>query len=296
MGGASTNHGFAEATGDEQPRCPETAAPLTCASPEAALAHVYDQGVAAYDQFWAPALHRHARALVDALPPAGASRVVVDVAGGAGRLAPALAAVAGPGGRVVVVDRSLGMLRQAPRGLPRAQADAARLPVATAVVDVAVFAFVLFLLPDARRAVAEAARVLRPAGWLLAATWGTTQSTAADMVVREELDAAGVPPFPVLPRSDALTNSPPRIAALLEAAGFRAVCTRSHALDATFDPASVLALRTGSGELGWRFGLLDPAVRAQVQSRVADRLNALLAAGFVDRSEVLLTWARAAET
>jgi hypothetical protein len=61
-------------------------------------------------------------------------RTIVDVATGAGTLIPALRGVAGSDGVVL--------------------------------------AFVLFMLPDARVAVAEAARVLRTGGWLLAATWG----------------------------------------------------------------------------------------------------------------------------
>ena len=167
-------------------------------SAEATLASMYDEGAAAYEQHWAPALHRHARDLVASLPNAGAgeARVVVDVAVGSGALVPALRDAAGPSGRVVTLDRSLGMLRRSSASVPRAQSDAARLPLADASADVVVAAFVLFLLPDARRAVEEAERVLRPGGLLLAATWGTQAGTGADALIREELDAAGAPVFP----------------------------------------------------------------------------------------------------
>jgi SAM-dependent methyltransferase len=224
--------------------------------------------------------------------PAGDDRTVLDVGGGAGTLAPALRSAAGPGGRVVVLDRSRGMLHRAPDRLPRVQADAARLPVADAAADAVVFAFVLFLLPDARAAVAEAARVLRPGGWLLAATWGQQHSTAADAVVRDELDRAGATPFPALPRSEQLTDSQPRMTALLETAGLTRVRSEQRPLDARFDPDSALALRTGSGALGWRYARLDHHARDAVRQRIAARLAVLPPDAFVDRSQVLLTWAR----
>ena len=96
--------------------------------------------------------------------------------------------------------------------VPRVQADAAALPLSDGCADVAVCSFVLFLLPDTRAAVAEAARVLRPSGWLLAATWGSQLGTGAGVIIRGEVDAAGAPPFQELPRSDELTDSPDRIA------------------------------------------------------------------------------------
>lgn len=262
-------------------------------SPQARLAQVYDEGAAAYDEHWAPALNRHARELVAAVPSApGVALTAVDVAAGAGTLTPALRELVGRGGLVLALDRSHGMLRRAPADVPRLQADAAHLPLADATADVLVLAFVLFLLPDARPAVAEAARVLRPGGWLLAATWGSQDGTGADDVVREELDAAGAPAFPALPRSDELTDTPERMADLLGAAGFEDIRTSSRRLDAVFDPASALAMRTGSGNLGWRYARLDPTAQHAVRRRAATRLADLPAERFVDRSEVLLTTAR----
>ena len=260
-------------------------------SPEATLATAYDEGAAAYDEHWAPALHRHIRALLDPLPT-GTGRTAVDVAAGVGTLAPALREFVGPDGLVVALDRSGGMLRRAPQDLPRVQADAVRLPLADASADLVVFAFVLFLLPDARPAVAEAARILLPRGWLLAATWGSQLDSGADVVVREELDRAGAPEFPPLPRSDEMTDTPERILGLLEPAGFTDVRTEGRPMDASFDRDSALALRTGCGSLGWRYARLDPGAQDAVRRRAAERLTELPAQDFVDRSEVLLTWAR----
>jgi ubiquinone/menaquinone biosynthesis C-methylase UbiE len=180
-------------------------------TPQQILAAVYDEGAAAYEKYWAPVLHRHALDLVNTVTSAAAPapRIVVDVAIGAGTLVPALRGLATSGGRVIALDRSHGMLRRIPPSVPRVQADAAALPLRAASA-VLVLAFVLFLLPDAKLAVSEAARVMRPGGWLLTATWGTQLNSGADIVVREELDAVGAPNFPVLERSD----SPERLAAL----------------------------------------------------------------------------------
>jgi hypothetical protein len=76
--------------------------------PERVLAAVYDAGAEAYQRYWAPALHRHTRALLEALPavPAGHGRTVLDVGGGTGTLAPELRSSTGSGGPIVVLDRS----------------------------------------------------------------------------------------------------------------------------------------------------------------------------------------------
>jgi ubiquinone/menaquinone biosynthesis C-methylase UbiE len=257
------------------------------------LAEIYDESAAVYDRYWAPALHRRARDLLTTVRrPERAAWTAIDVAAGAGTLGPALREMVGPGGLVVAADHSRGMLRRAPAALPRVQADAARLPLAAGSADVAVLAFVLFLLPDARAATAEAARVLRPGGWLLAATWGRQDGTTADAVVRKELDEAGAPPYPALPRSDELTDTPERMAALLGPAGFADIATTARPLDARFDADAALALRLGSGSLGWRFARLDDADRQRVRDRAAARLAALPADAFLDRSPVLLTTAR----
>ena len=112
------------------------------------------------------------------------------------------------------------------------------------------------------------------------------------MVVSEEVDAAGAPPGPDLQRSDELTDSPDRMHELLEPAGFTEVATTTRPLDAQFDAPSTLAMRLGSGNLGWRFRRLTPSAQAQVRQRAAARLAVLGPADFLDRSEVQLTIAR----
>jgi len=63
--------------------------------------------------------------------------------------------VAGSGGVVLALDRSLGMLRRAPADVPRFQTDAARLPLADANADVVVLV-AMATVPGLRR--------LEPAG------------------------------------------------------------------------------------------------------------------------------------
>jgi hypothetical protein len=76
--------------------------------------------------------------------------------------------------------------------------------------------------------------------------------------------------------------------------GFADITTTARPLDAQFDALSALAMRTGSGNLGWRFHRLTPSAQAQVRQRAATRLAALGPEAFLDRSEVQLTTTRRA--
>jgi demethylmenaquinone methyltransferase/2-methoxy-6-polyprenyl-1,4-benzoquinol methylase len=96
-----------------------------------------------------------------------AGEVAADVACGTGRLAEELARLA-PGARVVGFDFSAEMVRRAAAGRSRfAVADALRLPLADASVDVVTIAFGLRNLPEPAAGLLEFRRVLRPGGRLV---------------------------------------------------------------------------------------------------------------------------------
>ncbi len=98
--------------------------------------------------------------------------VVADLGCGTGDLARRLARRVG---RVVAVDRSAAMLRAARRRLDGIanvelhRADLESLPLADASCDAALLVLALSYAPDPERALAEAARVLRPGGALVVA-------------------------------------------------------------------------------------------------------------------------------
>lgn len=86
---------------------------------------------------------------------------VLDLAGGTGRVAAALA----PEYEPIAADVSAPMLqRAAARGLQTVRSDAGRLPLQDGAVDAAVVVDAYHHLPDREAALAEAARVVAPGG------------------------------------------------------------------------------------------------------------------------------------
>jgi demethylmenaquinone methyltransferase/2-methoxy-6-polyprenyl-1,4-benzoquinol methylase len=119
-------------------------------------------------------LHRAWKAFAVALSGVRAGDRVLDVAGGSGDLARALARRVGPSGEVWLTDVNRAML-QAGRDrllddgiiLPLAQCDAERLPFRAASFDCVTVAFGLRNMTRKEAALAEMRRVLRPGGRLL---------------------------------------------------------------------------------------------------------------------------------
>jgi S-adenosylmethionine-diacylgycerolhomoserine-N-methlytransferase len=81
----------------------------------------------------------------------------------------------GPDGRIVGVDCTRAMLRQAGRklashrwvGVSLVEGDATRLPLASDSCDAVLCSYAMAIIPDYRRAIAEAVRVLKPGGRLV---------------------------------------------------------------------------------------------------------------------------------
>jgi 2-polyprenyl-6-hydroxyphenyl methylase/3-demethylubiquinone-9 3-methyltransferase len=181
------------------------------------------------DEWWLPfgqfaALHWLARsraALVPPPPHPGA--VLLDVACGAGLLAPYLS---GPdadpalaGWRHVGVDLSGLSLRQArDHGVAPVRADVFRLPFADAGLHCVVAGEILEHLPDLAAGCAELARVLAPGGVLVIDTLNDTRFCRIALVrIAEHLP--GGPPYGI--HDPALLVDPERLRGLLGAHGVR---------------------------------------------------------------------------
>jgi SAM-dependent methyltransferase len=107
-----------------------------------------------------------ARDIAGHLPPGDALEIGI----GTGIVAAALIAEAPHLRRYIGIDISADMLARAQQRLPGAvvRASALQLPFADARFDAVVAVHVLHLLPDLRAGLAEAARVLRPGGRMVA--------------------------------------------------------------------------------------------------------------------------------
>jgi ubiquinone/menaquinone biosynthesis C-methylase UbiE len=136
----------------------------------------------AYEQLFVPALFAQwARPMVD-IARVAPGQQVLDVGCGTGVAARASADVVGDNGSVVGVDLNPAMLEVAARLRPDIQwrqGDAADLPFESSRFDAVLCQSALFFFPDARGAVAEMARVLRPGGVLAVQTYASVNDQPA---------------------------------------------------------------------------------------------------------------------
>ncbi|MER5701116.1 methyltransferase domain-containing protein [Micromonospora sp. NPDC002296] len=149
------------------------------------------------DEWWRPdgafaMLHWLAQARAALVPPAARpDALLVDLGCGAGLLAPHLA---GKGYRHVGVDLTRSALAQAARhGVTPVNGDATAVPLADGCADVVAAGELLEHVPDWRRAVAEACRLLRPGGLLVL---DTLNDTALSRLIAVEIGER----LPTVPR------------------------------------------------------------------------------------------------
>ncbi|MGH2726528.1 MAG: class I SAM-dependent methyltransferase, partial [Actinomycetota bacterium] len=184
------------------------------------LARAYDARAGDYAELWAPVLRPHGRALLERIG-LGEAGTVLDLGTGTGTLLADIGDLA-PNAQLIAIDRSEGMLRKA-RGTPalRAVMDAQAIALASASVDSAVMAFVIFAVPDPAGVMAEARRVIRLGGRFGVATWGDEPDVPADEVWGEELDSSGAALDEVsrIDRRD-VTNTPEKLRVIFESGGF----------------------------------------------------------------------------
>jgi SAM-dependent methyltransferase len=242
-----------------------------------------------YERFWAPSLAALGRRLLAGLPTDNAS-VVVDIGAGVGALLPAIREAA-PRAFVAGVDVAEGMIRRAPRCFGRAVMDAGRLAFRDASIDGALMPFMLFFLPDPRRGLAEARRVLRPGGRLGVSTWAAgLNDYRADEIWVDLLDEYGAPPEQATPKVH-LMDTPEKLVGLLKDAGFGEVRTATDAEPVSMTLDEFLQVRTLIGRSKRRLQSLAPGVRTALLSEARKLLAQLRPEDFTDPEVAVLAWA-----
>jgi ubiquinone/menaquinone biosynthesis C-methylase UbiE len=220
-------------------------------------------------------------------------QTVVDLACGTGFVTRAIAPRVGPSGRVVGVDLNGAMLAVARRASRAAvpatggdapgppaiplwvQAAAGALPFPAGSIDALVCQQGIQFFPDLDAAMADAGRVLRPAGRLVATAWPPAERNpyfAAQFAALEHVLGAG----PVAGFRVAMSGDPAAVVAALTAAGFAEVEAETVEAEVTLPPlhdfaARHLAVLPVAPALGARPGGFAEAGRLVVEA-MADRL------------------------
>jgi ubiquinone/menaquinone biosynthesis C-methylase UbiE len=254
----------------------------------AEIAGRFSHDAALYERFWAPSLAALGRRLLAGLALEDAS-VALDIGTGIGALLPAVREAA-PRALVVGVDAAEGMIRRAPAEFSRAVMDAGQLAVRDESVDAAVMPFVLFFLPDPRRGLDEARRVLRPGGGLGVGTWeADTNDFPADEVWYGLLDKHGAAPE-AAPAKTELMDTPEKLLKFLQDGGFADVHTAIEREPLAMTLEEFLQQRTGMGRSRSRFESLGPEARTELLAQAKERLAELEAEDFTDPQVAVLAW------
>jgi len=260
--------------------------------PASQLVERYDREAAAYAELWAPVLHSASLRLLPALATSPVERVL-DVGTGVGSLLPDVARTF-PGGAVIGVDHSRGMLALSSRHFPRAVMDAGRLAIRDGSIDRVLMLFMLFHLEDPARGLSEARRVLRDGGMVGTITWATDLASPATQIWIECLDAHGAADADpgAVSRHDRV-DSTEKLEAFLAEAGFVDRRCWIEDLLVHLDAGPLLRLRTSLGSTKTRFDSLAPAARASCLAEARDRMAAMPSEAFIARAKLVYSIARA---
>jgi SAM-dependent methyltransferase len=223
--------------------------------------------------------------------------VVLDLAGGTGDMAEALA---GRVARVIATDLSPAMVEAAQRrGIPNVEhrvMDVQALDLPDASVDGVVCRFGFMLAPEPELAFRETRRVLKPGGRLAFATWAPAKRNPWATAFGPVLIERGLqePPKPGEPGQFALSE-PAEIEPLVRGAGFGDVSVEEVAVEYRFESWDefhrvITSLAASLREL---LSTLDEGTRAEVDAAARTRLERFHGdGGYVLPGVALLTSAR----
>ncbi len=268
---------------------------MTGADATQVLAAVYTLTARDYASLWSPVIQPMGMRLLAAMPLAGTRRIL-DAGTGCGALLPAIRQRALEA-TVVGIDRSEGMLHIARSVVPAAGLagmDVAQLGLRSAGFDAAVLAFVLFHLPDPVAGLSEVARVLRPGGVIGTATWGADQLQPCSEIWSDELDASGAGPeaLPELVQQHARMDTPAKVTALMETAGFQPLRVWAERFERQWTFEELFTLRSGHGLSNRRLKTLGEAARGEALARIRERMARLSREELVWRPEVMFAVGR----
>ncbi|MBB5986434.1 class I SAM-dependent methyltransferase [Sphingobium lignivorans] len=234
----------------------------------------WDNAARHYQQTAHPFTALFAEDALARLPLTPGSRVL-DVAAGTGALA---LAAARSGAQVLATDFSPGMVECiAAAGLPNVEArvmDGQALDLPDAQFDAVFSIFGVIMFPDWRKGLAEMARVTRPGGHGVVATWQSRG--AATFLLLGEIRQKLFPERPgmAMPEAVQALSDPDDFARALVAAGYRDPCIEAVTHNYRLDVAALDAPDTLFGMSPDWTSLDDvekAAVVAEVRDRAADR-------------------------
>jgi len=220
-----------------------------------------------------------AQQLVATSPHRLAGRVVLDLGAGTGVASRALAAL---GARPLATDLSLGMLEWDAGGRPPAvAADVRALPFWRHAVDDCVAAFVFNHLADPVAGMAEAVRITRPGGALLACVF----ANAFHSEVRDAVDeAAGhegwqVPGWyiEIKEQTIPILGTSQDMATTARAAGLFNVVVDERAVDVgVTQPEQLVQYRLGQAHFSTWLEQMSPERAVAVKTRIADAVRPIM--------------------